>query len=293
MTTHVIIGKGNLGVDLQLTCESMGNKAHIFTPSTGFSWPESREQIVALQPDYVWITAGFGSVEQCKKNPNGAFDTHIGLPLSIIKALPEARVGLFSTDYAADETDMSNANKLTRHPKSIYALSKMCMENSVKLLNRPNVSVFRVSSLYGRHFPERTFPGKILQRFTTPCEVTLPQNFISPTSTAWIAEAIMSSLPMLFSPVMPLFHNCSATGGTTVMNFGRKILGDKFTFNSKGMDWERPAYSNIECSFTQGPNWEKMWEANRDLFLQSLPSLSDVKLDSPLPKLPVPEQSQQ
>lgn len=292
MGRHVIIGKGNLGLDLANTARSCGNEVYIFTPSENFKLPDSISEIKDLKPDYIWVTAGFGSVEQCKKEPNGAFDAHVGLPITIVRNFGgDVKIGLFSTDYAADENGMDNPNKINPKPKSVYAITKMCMESCVKMMNRPNVTVFRVASLYGSHFPERTFPGKLLAKFKEPCEVALPQNFITPTPTSWIAEIIMSSLSLVFSPVGPMFHNCAATGGTTVMNFGRKILGDAFTYNSKGMDWERPAYSNMGCSFTQAPNWEQLWEANRCSFLKSLPSPVDAVSDSPEPSLPLPPQS--
>lgn len=270
---HVIIGRGNIGMDIQLAAEKLGHKVQMFTPSEGFEWPESIPAIRLLQPDYVWVTAGFGSVEQCKNDPEGAFRTHLELPIGLMKEMPEnVQIGLFSTDYVADDGEMDNANKLTNKPRSIYALTKMAMELAVKIMARPRVSVFRVCSVYGSHFPMRTFPGKLLDKYKNPCEVFLPQNFITPTSSAWIADSIISSLPLLFSPAVSLFHNCAASGGTTVMNFGRKVLGDKYEFNSKGMDWNRPPYSNIGCSFMRAPDWEKMWEANREAFLQSLHS---------------------
>lgn len=268
---HVVVGKGNLGVDIGLAAKKAGHEVHIFTPSEGFEWPESAPAIRVLQPDYLWITAGFGSVEQCKLNPGRAFQTHLSLPLELMADAPETtKIGLFSSDYVAEDGHMDDANKITTKPRSIYALSKMTMELAVKILPRPYVSVFRVCSLYGNHYPLRTFPGKLIKRYKDPCEVFLPQNFITPTATSWIAETIISSLPLLFSPAIPLFHNCASSGGTTVMNFGRKILGDKYEYNSRGMDWNRPAYSNIGCSFMQAPTWEQMWEANREAFLLSL-----------------------
>lgn len=282
MTTHVVIGKGNLGLDLKLAVESRGGSCHVFTPSEGFDLLKSIPLILALQPDYVWVTAGAGSVEFCKKNPGKAFDTHLLLPIDLIEAMPEnCKVGLFSTDYIADENDMTNPNKMTSKPKSIYALTKMAMESCVKIMARPNVSVFRVSSLYGVHFPLKTFPGKLLERYPNPCEVALPQNVISPTSTEWIAEAIIGSLPILFSAVGPMFYNCAANGGTTVMNFGRKVLGDGYILQSKGMDWERPAYSSIGCSFMLAPTWEQMWSASQMVSLLSQRDLFDDLSGSP------------
>lgn len=279
---HVVIGKGNLGLDLKLAVEARGWSCHVFTPSDGFSWPKCSEEIKALQPDYVWITAGAGSVEQCRDNPGRAFDTHLSLPIDVIEAMPnECKVGLFSTDYVADENDMLNPNKTTPKPKSIYALSKIAMETCVKIMARPNVSVFRVSSLYGVHFPDKTFPGKLLKNFPKPATVSLPQNFICPTATEWIAESIIGSLPILFSSVCPMFYNCASTGGTTVMNFGKKVLGSDYTLQSKGIDWNRPAYSAIGCSFMNSPGWEAMWERSSLRASLSQRNLFDAVSDSP------------
>lgn len=270
---HVIIGKGNLGVDIELAAKAVGHEAHMFTSSEGFEWPKSAPAIKELQPDYLWVAAGYGSVEQCKANPQKAFETHLQLPLGLIRDMGDnTKIGLFSTDYAADDSEPDNANKINSKPKSMYAFTKIAMEMAVKLTARPNVSVFRVSSLYGGNYPHKTFPGKLMMKYPKPAEVFLPQNFIAPTSTKWIANTIIDSLPILFSPAMALFHNCAASGGTTVMNFGRKILGEEYTFNSNGMDWNRPSYSSIGCSFMQAPTWEQMWEANREAFSRSLRS---------------------
>lgn len=283
MAKHVIIGKGNLGIDISIAAKAMGNDARIFTSSDGFTL-DSIPQIAALQPDYLWVTAGFGSIEQCKANPYKAFDTHLGLPISVIQSMPECtRIGLFSTDYVADPHDLDNPNKMVSDPRSLYALSKASMERAVKMMNRPNVTVFRVSTLYGTHLPMKTLPGRLLTKFPSPCTIKLPQNHVTPTSTHWISEIILNSLPLLFSPVGPQFHNCAASTGTSVMNFGRRILGDQYTYESKGMDWERPAYSNIDCSFTQAPTWEQMWEATREAFLVSLRGPSCAVSGSPSP----------
>jgi len=270
-------------MDIKLAAEAAGDTVHMLTRSDK-SWPISARELLLIKPDYCWATAGHGSIEACAKDPQGAFETHVNLPLFLLKyCSPETKIGLFSTDYIADEHEQDDPNKITKKPGSIYALTKACMEQSVKMIDRPNVSVFRVSTLYGVHYPLKTFPGKLLSKYNTPGVVKLPQNHVTPTSTKWIAETIIGSTPILFSAVGPQFHNCAASNGTSVMNFGRKILGEGYQLESRGMDWDRPAYSQIGCSFTQAPTWEQMWLATEKDFAQWRQGLAGAGSDSPSP----------
>lgn len=259
MLTHVIVGKGNLGSDLFLEAKKLGHKAFILSRSAGFGWPESLKTILELQPTHVWVTAGAGSIDFVKSHFDEAVKTHVTMPIEILQQLPpQVNICLFSTDYAADESDPSNPDKITKNPKSLYALTKIWMEEAVKLLNRPNTSVVRVGSLYGAHYPDKTLPGRLRSRFPEPCEVHLPQNWIGPTPTTWIAQVLMRNTHKMFIN-SPTIHHCGPSSGCSVMSFGSKILGEGYTFKSRGFDAERPGYSTLNCSLEKAPTWEELW----------------------------------
>ncbi len=260
MSCHVIIGKGNLGVDLHAVLNARGHKAHIFTPSDGFTWPDSLPALLALTPTYVWVTAGAGSVEAVKKDFVGAINTHLMFPVELVKDLPPGiKIGLFSSDYVADESDPSNPHKITPKPRSLYAYTKIWMEQAIKALGRPNVSVFRVSNLYGGHFPERTFPGKLKSRYPHPCEIVLPQNWVVPTWTKWVAEVLVDNLDKVFDDKTPLIHHAAPNGGCTVIQWGRRVVGEKYKLISKGFDNDRALFSKLSCSFARAPEWDELW----------------------------------
>lgn len=252
MGRHVIIGKGNLGLDLNLALMNAGNQTRVLTQSEGFRWPESISEILEFQPDYVWVTAGAGSVEQCKSNPTHAIATHITMPVELAMKLPSnIKVGVFSTDYACDELEPGNPNKYTARPKSFYACTKISMEIMLRQMNRPNVTIFRVSNLYGAHCPDKTFPGKLLKKYPSPCVVELPQNWVVPTPTWWIAENIVKYLGKAFSERDTLSHHLAPESGMTVTQWGRKVLGDAHEIKSKGFDDTRISFSKLGCTLFQ------------------------------------------
>lgn len=258
---HIIIGKGNLGVDLKIALMAAGQKSVIYTKSSGFTWRNCREEILRFEPTHIWITAGFGSVEACEKDLVGAVETHVNLPLEIARDAPETvRVGIFSTDYAASESHPGNPNHRVQRPRSFYALTKMWMEDATALLSRGNMSVFRVCSLYGEFYPEKTFPGKIA--IYRPD--ALPTNIVVPTPTWWIAQTLVHYLDghnTLFSPTAKYIHHVAPQGpGIRISDWGRLVLGRAGIVRDLPADKKRPLSSNLGCSLPgQAPTWQELW----------------------------------
>lgn len=261
MGLHVIIGKGNLGCDLQIALDKAGHDARLLTPSEGFEWPEDEPHIHSLAPECIWIAAGFGSIDQCKNDPMGAIQTHTIMPMEIADAMPETRLVVFSTDYVANESDPNAPSKSVLRPKSLYACSKLWMEQGLYMLNRPLTTIVRVGSLYGSHFPEKTFPGKLVKNHPKPCQVHLPQNWVVPTPTWWIAERLASQYHRLFNEKGPITHHVAPAGGCTILQWGRKVLGEDYNIASRGFDDLRPAYSKLGYSLGgHVETWDQLWE---------------------------------
>lgn len=264
---HVIIGKGNLGVDLKIALEAIGYKAVILTKSEGFLWPGGYSQIMNHNPDHVWITAGFGSVQECSNNFSGALATHTAMPLELARDLPTyVKLGIFSTDYVANEKYPDSEIAFIDNAKTFYAMSKLWMERGIANSNRPLTSIFRVCSLYGQHFPEKTFPGKLLAKYPNPCELNLPENEVVPTPTWWIAKKLALNLEVLFLKKGRNILHVAPSGSTTTMEWGRRILGEDYTIKSSGLDPLRPIRSRLGSSIGQPPDWSALWDLSKGFF---------------------------
>lgn len=264
---NIIIGKGNLGVDLQVALKDRSVNSVMESAGQGFEWPESEPHILSQKPECIWVTAGKGSVESAKDpwNLEDSLKTHTFLPISMALALPkEIRLVFFSSDYVADEADTTCTAKSNPRPRSLYACTKMWMEQGITMMKRPNTAIVRVGTLYGHHFPERCFPGKLKLNYPRPGEVFLPQNLVTPTPTWWAARMLVQNAGKLFSDQGTLVHHLAPIGNIPVVNWGRKILGQGYEVFSKGFDASRPHYSNLGCSLGK-PNttWEKLWEQHQ------------------------------
>lgn len=253
---HVVIGRGNLGLDLIQALSEAGHDARLFTASGGWDWRKDKEQL--LDADFVWVAAGFGSVEHANRDPLGAFDTHVVMPIEIAKILkPETRLICFSSDYAADETAPWSPGSTNKNPRSVYAVTKISMELALKSIHRKHTFAVRIGSLYGEHFIAKTFPGRLLERYPNPCHITLPMNRTTPTATKWIADVMTRHLGNL-SGDFRVFH-CAPVGMTPVWQWGKIILGEGYKVDSHGFDQNRPLCSNLQCSFEAAPDWLELW----------------------------------
>lgn len=243
---HLIIGKGNLGLDLRQALSARGDMVVI----------SGRGEADHIDHDFIWVTAGYGSIDKCKENPLEAFNSHVLLPLEVCKkANPETKIVCFSTDYAIGE------------PLSLYATTKASMEVALKTFRPWNTSVVRVCSLYGEHFPERTFPGRLLRKYPNPCEVTLPPNLTTPTPTSWIARVLADNL-FAFGGNFKIVH-CAPVGNLSIAHWGQLVLGDKYQISLSDYDRTRPLNSNLGCSFGSGETCASLWQKhfNREVYV--------------------------
>lgn len=254
---HVVIGRGNLGLDLTEVLTESGHSVRLLSTSLGFDFKKLDANFFA-DTDYVWIAAGFGSVESTKKDFMGAVDTHVNMPIQIAKLLPElCRMICFSSDYAADEKNPWSPGGTDMNPKSLYAVTKVAMELALRALGRKHTFAVRIGSLYGKHFPSKTFPGRLLERYPNPTKLTLPMNRTTPTPTRWIAYVLSRNL-VKFVGDFRVFH-CAPQGMVSVKEWGRIILGDAYTIETHGFDQSRPLCSNLQCSFEDAPDWMELW----------------------------------
>jgi dTDP-4-dehydrorhamnose reductase len=249
---HVIIGGGNLGLDLMAYGMSRQDADFkLFTASKGFRYPTSIDPILYERPDHVWVTAGAGSIEDAKKDFTPYVDLHIRLVMELAQAQPASPFVLhtFSTNYVVNPE------------ASLYAFSKHCMENLLSILNRTHpTNVYRVESLYGFHKPLRCFPYKLIKNNPLPGEITLPSNQVTPTPTAWVAKMLLSNLKVLSESSG--VYNLTPLGSLSVMEWGKMILGSSYCIGTKGWNKSRPAVSKLGCDIpgAEDEDWRDLWE---------------------------------
>jgi len=233
---HVVIGNGNLGNALASDLLKQNHNVKVLSTSNGWKYPTNLQALYDFTPDHVWVTVGAGSVEQAKQNYLPFIDLHIRLPLELAQNLNKSvYLHTFSTDYALDAPI-----------KSLYALSKVTMEEALKLTARPNTYIYRVGSLYGTHKPHKCFPYKIKKNSLKNEEVYLPVNCVTPTPTDWLAKILIENLEYLPENDSDLY-NVAPQDNCTIWEWGKLILKmDIKTWEKPDLD--RPLNSNIRCN---------------------------------------------
>lgn len=195
MRKHLILGAGNLGLDLKLQAEKRGDLALVASRSSGWDYTKQGLDPIRIQLAWatdIWCTIGAGSIEGAERDFRDYADLHIKLPMELVQNAPhEVRIHLFTTNYIrASETK-----------RTLYARSKKYMEKLVLSTNRPNVSIYEVQSLYGTHKPWSCFPGKVIKSYLDKKEpISVPSNECVPTPTDWLAESILMLDPIGFVP---------------------------------------------------------------------------------------------
>lgn len=275
---HLILGAGNLGHDLLDTLRRGHQEAWLFAPdldgSTGmfqgfFSYPNSIDCLPTDEDDdsVIWCCVGAGSVDGAKEDFNRYIDLHVGLPSLLIQnAPPKTHLIFFSTDYVASEMLSSDPDRATIAPKSLYAYSKLWMEQLIIASARPRTVAIRVGTLYGNHRPERTFPGKLKATAHDLTPLEIPINRVTPTPTWWLAEILAERWQDLFAQDRLPIHHLAPTGNVSTMSWARMFMPDKFKIKPAGTDPERPGVSYLGCTIPGycAPTWDYFWNDERN-----------------------------
>lgn len=273
---HLILGAGNLGKDLLLELNKIdGACPEILSQSRGVGFSDYCalfEEIRKRKPSVLWLAVGGGSVPEAKigteTHPRARYLNEI-LPSTLnIDVPPSCKVVYFSTDYVADEENPSDPTKHTSVIRSEYAKQKLAMEHWLLSQNKPNRAIVRVTSLYGIHKPEKTFPGKILKNFADKKgRLLFPQNKVTPTPTRWLASVLVNNFSKLFDEGKTSIHHCAPKGNISVKNWAKMVLeGIRETkefvcsYDSIAhVDLERPYSSNLGCSFADVHHFLELW----------------------------------
>lgn len=254
---HLILGAGNLGLDLAHELKRAGFDVIVVSRhDSTFNYPvDSVEMLLSyIEPDFIWNTIGAGSVEAANDNFTPFVDLHVRLVADLIQ-YAKCPVINFSTDYAASESDPSNPR--ASGFKSKYALSKNMMENLILFSGRKDVKAIRVSALYGRHKKDRSYPVKIASRPTSAFSL----NECTPTPTKWLAGKLAYHTDLLLGHTWPIIH-FAPKGRVSYADWAVKILGEEVV-NQFKIDHSRPIVSNLGNSIfgdNSLENWEELWD---------------------------------
>ena len=239
---HLIIGNGNLALDLKLCLPGASQASR----SLGHSL--SKILKMAEDADVVWYTIGHGSVSEANAAPDMAVELHCGYPLKLAKI--SNRLMYFSTDYV-------KSTPKTVNPKSMYALSKWMFEQAICRLSIDNVTVFRVGSLYGTHKPEKTFMHRVVTyNKKNPGVIELPSNVVTPTPTSWIAQEVVKNLDCAGE-----VYEIAPSGGVEVWEWAKTFWPER-EFVAGNRDRNRPEVPTLVHSFGSAPDWSTLWAGN-------------------------------
>jgi dTDP-4-dehydrorhamnose reductase len=250
---HLIIGNGNLGIDLLQKLSKNNEQVDMVSRSTGFEYPTNKITEPMLEKyDVIWNAVGAGSINEVKENPQRGIDLHVNLVQALAERKSKHTVLInFSTDYVACEDNPTFNTSVVETPRSLYAETKKIMESRVKSFPEfeiEKVYAVRIGSLYGKHKPD--FRNRLLASYLSKGQDTimLPQNSVSPTPTKWLAEKLVDRFSDLLDCKYPIQH-LSPLGTTTVAGWGRLILGDKATVLAGDLFDNRPHHAYLDTSY--------------------------------------------
>lgn len=260
MGRHLILGAGNLGLDLSLQLKSQGHEVDILSKSLGedFQDPRIIYQFIkhpSIKYEKVWCTVGAGGVSDCEKDFSRAISLHVNLPVYLAENLdPEAHLILFSTEYLGTEEGTGFYPVLSN-----YTRSKAMMEEAIRQLNRPKTRVVRVGSLYGTHKPKNTFPYKLIKASSISQNVKMALNHCNPTPTSWLAAHLSNfdfskvdrHQVLEFFPSGPASTN--EWGELILVNTGRNASVETFVNNT------HPMKLRSRTDIPDAKPWWRLW----------------------------------
>lgn len=268
MARHIVVGQGNLGADLADLLGEQEADYFIASKELGFQWPGcGLDDLVALHPDVVWLCVGSGGVLEAQCDYSNALCSSAGLFTDCLMRFPEeTSIVAFSTDHCANETHPTNPGLHTMNPRSLFAHSKLHMERVLKFIDRPNSSIIRLGTLYGKSRPMRTFPGRLLSQFPRQTTIPLPMNLVTPTPTDWLADMLLKRSDAFLRGGPKICH-AAPSGNVSIADWGKMVLGPEFTIKERELDETRPAGVSIGCSLGPVSNWLDLWnQRGRKIF---------------------------
>ncbi len=271
---HLIIGAGNLGIDIKneiIRQNGDRRSVELVSLSNGFDVRDLDSLALKVREqefDYIWYAVGQGSVMQAKENIEDAKTIYGRACRTIILAAKmTTKLVFFSTDYVANEDEPGNHKLITTSYVSDYEFVRAQSEIMMLGIDRPLSTIIRLGSLYGTHKPLNTFPGRLLKNFGTDVDirVRLPQNLVTPTPSLWLASVLVTHIDLAFDETGMTRHHCAPTGNISCLDWGKFVLEgirEPSAFSADVFyDEERPKISALGASFLpENFHWHELWK---------------------------------
>lgn len=257
MGIQLVLGAGNLGLDLSIQLKQAGHKVEVLSLSNGFDFASDdglerlKDCLANTEVDRVWCTVGAGGVSECESNFSNALLLHVRLPHFLMVNLhADTHLVLFSTEYLCDFS--------MDRPLVNYTISKRMMEHLAIRIDRPKTRIVRVGSLYGLHKPEKTFPFKFLNKAGSALEVSVNECY--PTPTSWLAK-VLSNLDLgKFDRNRPI--HAFPVGPTRSYDWAEMILenaGFKHRSIRPAVNYSHPLRLVKLTDLPSPPGWSELW----------------------------------
>lgn len=278
MTKHLVLGTGNLGLDLAYALRTSAMKPvvlgrsnsslHAYFDFNGVDGETAARDgklgltirdLQDLKPDVIWCTIGAGGPGS--QTLTKQLHAHLTLPALLAGWAP--KLVLFSTAYLNNDIGGWYSD---------YALTKHMMELTMQ--KRENVRCFRVGSLYGNHYPLKCLPGKILSASREGRLNRAAFNKITPTPTQWLAESLVQGKVWERFREVPPHFNWAPSGSCSVKTWMEMILWD---LEGKQMPEVTSAYDSnypedSAANIIVGQSWLSLWEENCGRFYKAFKS---------------------
>lgn len=271
---HLILGAGNLGMDLHKALEMSGESATLlsrskstikglylkvengclepqtFTAEKAFiNWSE----IAALNFDVIWNTLGHGGPSPDFERGTEQLDLHFKFPVMLRKANPQTKLILFSTHYL---------NHDPKGVRSVYATSKLLMEKAFE--KDKGAFIARIGSLYGKPKPLTCLPGKIVGQMLAGKTLfeKAAENRVSPTPTAWLARMLVARMAWKDSgmtSIAPAKHIPVRAWLERIITEATKQTGLAAEVRTSFVDADYPIFSG-GGAIGEGPSVLGLWE---------------------------------
>lgn len=288
---HLIIGGGNLGLDLLGEARRRGHEAILLTKSRGFDCEKMVDLIGAVAKtdyDVLWYCVGGTKVGKAIGSYASSTRINVTMPLVVARVAPRsARLVFFSGEVCADESAPDRPERSNAAPVGHFAQIKLAAEEHILRTERPFTTIVRVGPLYGARKPAETFPGRVLGAFgfNRDSSLEFPANLVTPTPSLWVAAVLIERLQAEVAgpsakrlaalgphalPSVEIVH-CAPRGNVSVRDWAvltLQGLREAHAFAPRQyFDLERPAFAALGCSFATAPHWHALW---RVYFRQAL-----------------------
>lgn len=246
---HLILGSGNLGIDLGTWLRTIGHKVIKTTRNGGDesnTWNYPKDGMDRLWPiveenkiDIIWNCIGCGSVELGEEHFTSQFMMSVGLTERLLSTFTEQNVICFDSNYS-------------NRPISKYGLNKKFQRQLVEhhwKKNKFKCFNIMIESLYGTYYPEKCLPLKIVANAIKHEKIGCHYNHICPTPTDWLGEQLAKGLDAILKNENPNIR-IKPRGSVSTSEFARTVLDMagmiEIPVNEMGKDKWRPEVTEQE-----------------------------------------------